>query len=550
MTNFLGSGNFYPHLFCYDISNFHGNKRFGQIYKRNFYTSLVDLLEGNKSNRPINCMGIASSLIEILSESDPVSVTVEIGKLIILSNNQRQRLLNVLNAARSREAAVRGEVRIDFEHLASHGTLLNEQLNASNLVDKLVVISTDTIVDLITCYLLMLFDPIIFNLGKLNNDLKSRDTKSFNSIITTITAFESLLYFTLFSGTTHSYVRKLIWATGQNAHRESFKLMDSLKSLNHPVFSSSLWDIGNLRIVNMDNEIMEDMMLGLGGKSKLNVEAIKLMLAVMNEGMSPLELAIMLWTSYYNEIPSTDFGEPDLPRWKLISLNDRTIRFTAYTITVKEAALKIFDTRNLNSIAWKKPYLRAYKFWTDRGSVNDTFEWILKAATEVLRIEVVRYHCGASRFFATGHLYQKIQTNRDIPIANRQAFHAISESIHESVAAAEKNTLSGVRRGRGITFEQKEDIDLIRGYNSFFRSSSTWMDIKTCAHLCFANSVLPRDNVSLKDRFRNLKLKRLIVPDPMNSERYLIPGFEEICRRPVERTRSIGNQNSNSTVSR
>lgn len=490
-------------------------------------------------------MGIAKSLIEVLAESDPVSITVEIGRLILSTNNERQRLMDVLNAARSREAAVRGEVRIDFEHIASYGTILYEQFGNSNLSDKLVVISTDTIVDLITCYTMMLFDPIIFNLGRIHSDLRLRETGSFNSIVTTITTFESLLHYTLFSGTTHSYVRKLIWATGPTAHSESLKLMNSIKLLNHPVFSGALWDTGNLRIVNGDNEILEDMMFRLAGRRKLSIEAIKLMLAVLSDRISPLELAIMLWTSYFNEIPSADFADSYSPRWRLNSLNPQGVRYTANPISIREAATKIFNKSNLSSLAWRKPYLRAFKYWDEKDSSVNAFELIVKAGTQILCVEIVRYHCGTERFFATGHMFQKIRTGQDIPIANRQAFRAISDSVNETIAAAESSPGTGVRRGRGLVFEKYEDVDLIRGYNSFHASNSTWMDIKTCSQLCFSGPESQRDNISLKDRFRNLKIKHLICTDPMNSDRYLIPGFAEECRRPCEKTRRLRASPSN-----
>lgn len=537
MRNFLGAGNYYPHLFCSDIANYHGNKRFGQIYKRNFYTSLVDLLQADRSNRPVNFMGIAEALIEALAEFDPRSITIAIGKLILATNNERHRIMNVINIARSREAAVRGEVRLDFEHLASFGTLLYDQYTHPSLIDKIVVISTDTIVDLITCYVTMLFDPIIFNLARINCDVGLQETKDFNNVVTTITVFESLLYFSLFSGTTHSYAGKLIWATGPSAHNESLRLMNSIKKFNHPVFDSSIWDAESLRINNNNNEIFEDMMLRLAGKRKLDLEAIKLMMAVKRNINSPIEIATMLWVSYFNEIPSSDFSGTELPRWQLNSLNTQLVKFISNPVTIREAALKLFNLTNLDSIAWKKPFLRAYKYWKSFGSVNDVFEWIITAATEILHIEVIRYHIGPSRFFATGHTFQRIRKTQDIPIANRQASAIVIDSLNEAVAAAERSPEIRARKGLGITFEKQENIDLVRGYNSFYKSNSTWMDIKTCVQLCFASPDSLRDNVSLKDRFRYLKVKNLIVADPMNSEKYLIPGFAEECRKPCEKAK-------------
>lgn len=398
----LGTGSFYPHLFFNDLSNFHGNKTFGLILKRNFYTSLVDILEGYRNNRPVNYLGIAEALIEIMADTDPVSVTIELGHLIKKVNSERQRLHDIVNAARNREAAVRGEVRISFEYLASIGTVLADKLHPSNLVRCVEAIATETIVDLINFYISLLIDPIVFNLALLNEDIKKRELNELHNVITTVSAFESLLTFTLFCGTTHSYVRKLIWATGPSAHMESFKLMKSIKNYNHPVFSTSLWNASKLRIVNANNEIVEEMMTKIGGRSHINLEPITLMIAMMSDSNSPIEKAIILWNSYFKELPADDFQDSDLPKWNLNNLKTEGIRYTTNPLTVREASIKIFDVNNIQFDPWKKAYLRAFKFWKDRNQNINAMEWIVKAASEILKIEVVRYHCGTDRFFASG----------------------------------------------------------------------------------------------------------------------------------------------------
>ena len=519
------------------MSNFHGNKAFGLILKRNFYTSLVDILEGYRNNRPVNYMGIAEALIEIMGHSDPVAITVELGHLIKKVNNERRRLQDVVNAARNREAAVRGEVRLSFEYLASMGTVLAEKLYPANLVNCIEVIATDTIIDLINFYISLLIDPIVFNLAILNNDIKRREFNELNNVITTVSAFESLLSFTLFCGTTHSYVRRLMWATGPNAHNDSFQLMKSIKTFNHPVFSTSLWNGERLRITNSNNEIIEEMMNKIGGRSNINLEPIKLMLNMMRDHISPLEKANMLWASYFKELPESDFTDPDLPRWQFNSLKSEGIRFMANPISTREAAIKIFDLNNLDFDPWKKPYLRAFKFWKEKDQGSNAFEWIIKAATDILKIEVVRYHCGTDRFFAGGHTYQKIRTNQIVPLANRAAYRIIVGSVNETVAASDNHPASVSVQGRGIAYELREDLDLVKGYNSFRGSTSIWMDIKTCAQLCFSNSNSVRKNVSIKDRFRNLVRSNTILPDPMNSEKYVYPGHEAECRQTVVRTR-------------
>ena len=158
---------------------------------------------------------------------------------------------------------------------------------------------------------------------------------------------------------------------------------------------------------------------------------------MMRDHISPLEKANMLWASYFKELPESDFTDPDLPRWQFNSLKSEGIRFMANPISTREAAIKIFDLNNLDFDPWKKPYLRAFKFWKEKDQGSNAFEWIIKAATDILKIEVVRYHCGTDRFFAGGHTYQKIRTNQIVPLANRAAYRIIVDSVNETVAASD-----------------------------------------------------------------------------------------------------------------
>ena len=51
--------------------------------------------------------------------------------------------------------------------------------------------------DLINFYVSLLIDPIVFNLAMLNDDIKHRNLDELSNVITTVSAFESLLSFAL-----------------------------------------------------------------------------------------------------------------------------------------------------------------------------------------------------------------------------------------------------------------------------------------------------------------------------------------------------------------
>ena len=71
------------------------------------YTSIVDILEGLRSNHPVNLLHIVQVLLDLLANSDPVGMTVSIGQLINKVNREKARIVANVNAARSRDGAIR-----------------------------------------------------------------------------------------------------------------------------------------------------------------------------------------------------------------------------------------------------------------------------------------------------------------------------------------------------------------------------------------------------------------------------------------------------------
>lgn len=530
----LGSGEFYPHLFCDEITNFHGNKTFGAILKRNFYTSTVDILQGLRNNHPVNFLGIAQAIVQAFLEYDPQLFVNRIVELIELVDAERKRLVKTVDMARLREIAVRGEVRLSFDDLASVGTLLAERLHPSKILDQLVVVSTETITRFISFYVELLMDPIVLNLALLNQDFLNMNLNHVTDIVTTVSAFESLLTFTMFSGTTHSYVRRLVWASGPRTAGTSLKLMHSIKTLNHPVFEGSMWNLDKLRILNRSNEIVEDMYKKLSSRAKVDFEPLRLIFLMGNDDISPIEKANYLWLSYFHELPESDYKERGLSRWKLDSLKEVDIRFISHPISLKEAVSKVFNISCLAFECWRKPYLLAFKYWRDTQTNEDPWNWILKSASEILKIEVIRYHSGTDRFLASGHTFERITNSQQIHMSNAKSVHLVNASVN-SVKKKKASVPVKKKTGTGNAYSLEENIDLIKGYNSFCLSSSPWADIEICEELCFSVSS-SRSNGSLKDRFRFMCRMGLIVPDPMNNGKYILPGHEAECRKKVVKT--------------
>lgn len=75
-----------------------------------------------------------------------------------------------------------------------------------------VPLRSETVARLGLLYLKMMTEPVFVNLNRFSGLLVEADVAGINAALATITAFETLLTYTLFSGRTNSYVRELVWA--------------------------------------------------------------------------------------------------------------------------------------------------------------------------------------------------------------------------------------------------------------------------------------------------------------------------------------------------
>ena len=76
-------------------------------------------------------------------------------------------------------------------------------------------------------------------------------------------------------------------------------------------------------------------------------------------------------------------------------------------------------------------------------------------------------------------------------------------------------------RGRGFAFTLREEIDLIRGFNTY--GSGNWALIFRDSRLCF-QSIVHRRREQLCPKWRNLRKKCIF------REFFYLPGKKELCR--------------------
>lgn len=156
----LGQGNFYPQLFSDQIANFHSNVKYGFIFKRNFYNSLSDILEGDVSNRPVNPMLLTKKLLKSLASMKPLEILKEIQRLSDSLEKETSRIGNRLETFSQNDGSARAEFRLSFKNLASMTYLLSGAFDSETIRSSLIGLTSETVSDLGQLYLTMLSEPI------------------------------------------------------------------------------------------------------------------------------------------------------------------------------------------------------------------------------------------------------------------------------------------------------------------------------------------------------------------------------------------------------
>lgn len=229
----------------------------------------------------------------------------------------------------------------------------------------------------------------------------------------------------------------------------------------------------------------------------------------------------MLWEAYFQEIPSEDFNDEDIPRWKQSSLNFSTpSALSDNKISIEEAVRMVFNHDKFDCPVWNKRYLRAFHQWiTDYPEQNQ--QSILVNIALEMGIEHVRSHSSSEVFFSNGRNYFLIDYNLK---------HMSEKRSSESKLI--KNNYKKRLYGDGFETQKShytldENIDLIRGIN--FIGIGKWQEILSNPVLKFSEC---RTTLSLKQRSIYLDHKLRIINSDGRRFRVL-PGYEERCMQPI-----------------
>ena len=343
----------------------------------------------------------------------------------------------------------------------------------------------------------------------------------------TLSVFEGLLTFGLFSGKFISYSNDFTFKSGRNSNVESLNLLRSIKSLNHLVFPPHLFDAQSLKVKCTTESVYQQIMSKFGSDAKAGLDALSLILDIKNPAFNRKHKARMLWEAYFDEIPSEDFLNNGSYRWRSSSLNTQErITYLLRKISVEEAVAKVFDPEKFDCPAWNKRYLRAFEQWITVNPTEDYKLLLIEAAID-MDIAHIRYHSGPDSFFSHGKKYVLIGENRNVQIEKRP------RKVFDGIVVMEKHSEPPKKKrlrdytSKKVRFSDEEIIDLLRGIN--FIGVSKWAQILDCPELKFEKR---RTNVDLKDKARNLEktIQQVFIDD---KSFWVYPGYHDQCLKPI-----------------
>jgi len=484
----------------------------------------VYLLEDKCPNRPFNLLQITQKLLNNFSAMSPENLIPQLKKLTDSLRYECDRVERVFEELSSKMGHCRAEFRLNFNDLASIGNLLVAIFEPKMIMDLVMPVTSSSLSKLGSFYTKILSEPIFCGLLSIRDQIINSKLVDIPRILMSISLFESLLTYTVFSGKSNCYIREIIWAKKTTLNPFSLELMTSILKYNRIVFDRSFINLNNLTITCRNEAVFEAMMRRLGNCDKNSLTALNLCFMIRNPMIDPTQKALALWQSYFNIFPTNDFREDSNERWKKESLADNA-EFKSRSITSDEAVDKVFDLSMADVEAWKKPHLKAYQMWNTEKPEETPRIFLKKVIDEkIIEIQFIRYHCRSlSTFFSHGRVYQAIDASPLIQ-AHKRSFELINAAEAFAEAESPNDPSSTALANKRVGFSQTETINLIRGINHF--GIGNWSKILKCSQLSFHEK---RNGTSLKDKYITLKNKMLQI----ENGNFYVEGYMLECLEPI-----------------
>lgn len=393
----------------------HSNEVDGGIMKKNFYCGLPDCMQINFSQSPVERLDIAKKLLTIVAKLPPQNkFAKDIVALEADATKKINKLMGNCDNLLISESAVRAEIRVRLERAISFAQVLDSYVDEDFAATNCIVLDMGTLTKLIKFWISLLFQPIINSLSKVLYSYNQLGTSEnpLEKYLPTISAFNSLLTSSLFSGNTWSFLPSYLYGKSK-VDRVSFELLKSIKERNRIDFSGELWIKDELLIAG-DSKLLDELIkkFRIPDMDRV-IETFNLLINIRNT-KTDKQIAILLWNAYFKVLwqkSPADFhegirGNERLKEATLILTEE--VKLAKKSLPYDTAVQHVFSVERLekakgrNSDVWSFPYLLAYKDLTHGESkikVKTNLDMALAEVAVELGIEYVHVHGDETHFF-------------------------------------------------------------------------------------------------------------------------------------------------------
>lgn len=411
----------YPQLLNYECSNVHSNKQSGNIHKINLYNRIVDKMQINLTQRPVELPKICDRVFDALDYyCDTEKLYFSLKTLRKDVKGHIEELLKNISCLEEQTVPVRAEFRFKLNTITSMVPLVDYYLSDELINDHVIILTLSDVTSLLKHWVVLLYSPIMNCLALFNCELRFNYYANtlLQKHMPTISAFESLIVCTLFGGEFKSFLGKTVWSNKRIEEEfQSLHLKQSMLKYNRLNFSGSGWS-QELKLIQGSTELLDFLLSKYKIKKSIYVRESYQLLSMLGEQSCIKAKAKLLWDSYFNHLFKKFAAEFDSSRnpANIYSLDiiktSRTVHVQNVFITFAEAIQKIFDLNKLDNKqgpqCWNLPYLICYqKLAIDESLKEQLDNALLEYA--INNIEYIHEAGARHRFFKqTDHNYTKL----------------------------------------------------------------------------------------------------------------------------------------------
>ena len=421
----------YSQLFAYALANIHSNARDGNILKVNCYNGVIDNLQINVSQSPLELLNLVKQILKLVDRFPSHDVFSR--KLEQIHNGARAKIETLLRNCGNMGAdpsPVRAEFRFPLEKCVSMAGLVDFFFTEEFVQEHAVVLHMADVKKLIKFYVDLLYHPILNGFTQLraaySGDINVQNP--LRAFLPSISAFESLLTASLFSGNTWSFLPNFLYGRATE-NRPSLELLKAVKNLNRLDFTGTLWLADEEMIVG-GADLLDELARRYNYRNMDRLTEVFNLILKVRSSTTLEEIAKLLWKSYfdflYGSFPD-DFvpGVTEAEYGRLSTLNQgptvivaqqrrNILNFPAATQLVFRIE-RLNDSERMNYMVWVLPHLIAYRdicYFVQKPELD----YVLARTAERMGIEFVHGHGDLSHIFTRSNEHRYCKVVRTEPL--------------------------------------------------------------------------------------------------------------------------------------